>query len=358
MDKPYKILVINPGSTSTKIAIYNDEEEIFMDSIRHSIEDLKGYVTIYEQYEFRKKVILEKLNNRITDLREIDAVVGRGGNMKPVIGGTYRINEQMVEDLKEGVMGQHASNLGGILAAEIANMFGVPAFVVDPVVVDEFDDLSRISGIPEIQRKSKDHPLNQKAAGRKAAEELGGKYNNFNFLIAHLGGGISVGVHKKGRVIDVNNSLDGDGPFSPERGGGLPVGSLIDICYSGKYTKEELKKRIVGKGGLVGYLGTNDTREVSKRVKLGDKKAELVYKAMAYQVAKEIGAGAAVLKGEVDAIILTGGIAFDELFVGWIKEYVDFIGKVIVYPGEFEMLALAQGVLRVLTKKEEIKIYE
>lgn len=358
LDKPYKILVINPGSTSTKIAIYNDEEEVFMESIRHSIEDLKGYATIYEQYEFRKKVILEKLNNRITDLREIDAVVGRGGNMKPVVGGTYRVNEQMIEDLKEGVMGQHASNLGGILAAEIANMFGVPAFVVDPVVVDEFDDLSRISGIPEIQRKSKDHPLNQKAAGRKAAEELGGEYNNFNFLIAHLGGGISVGVHKKGRVIDVNNSLDGDGPFSPERGGGLPVGSLIDICYSGKYTKEELKKRIVGKGGLVGYLGTNDTREVSKRVKLGDKKAELVYKAMAYQVAKEIGAGAAVLKGEVDAIILTGGIAFDELFVNWIKEYVDFIGKVIVYPGEFEMLALAQGVIRVFKKKEEIKIYE
>lgn len=358
LDKVYKILVINPGSTSTKIAIYNNEEEIFVETVRHSIEDLKGYATIYGQYEFRKKVILEKLNRKITELRDIDAVVGRGGNMKPVVGGTYKVNEQMIEDLKEGVMGQHASNLGGILAAEIAGMFQVPAFVVDPVVVDEFDDLSRVSGIPEIQRKSKDHPLNQKAAGRKAAEELGGEYNDFNFLIAHLGGGISVGIHKKGRVIDVNNSLDGDGPFSPERGGGLPVGALIELCYSGKYTKEELRKRIVGKGGLVGYLGTNDTREVSKRVKEGDKKAELIYKAMAYQVAKEIGAGAAVLKGEVDGIILTGGIAFDELFINWIKEYVDFISKVIVYPGEFEMLALAQGVLRVFKQEEEIKIYE
>lgn len=358
MDKSYKILVINPGSTSTKIAIYNNEEEIFLETVRHSIEDLKGYETIYGQYEFRKKIILEKLNKSDFDLKEIDAVVGRGGNMKPVVGGTYRVNDQMIEDLKEGVMGQHASNLGGILASEIAQMFEVPAFVVDPVVVDEFDDLSRVSGIPEIQRKSKDHPLNQKAAARKAAEELGGKYNDFNFLIAHLGGGISVGIHKKGRVIDVNNSLDGDGPFSPERAGGLPVGAIIDLCYSGKYTKEELRKRLVGKGGLVGYLGNNDTREVSRRVKDGDKKAELVYKAMAYQVAKEIGAGAAVLKGEVDAIILTGGIAFDNLFVNWVKEYVDFIAKVVVYPGEFEMLALAQGVLRVFNNKEEIRGYK
>ncbi|MBV7272966.1 butyrate kinase [Clostridiaceae bacterium UIB06] len=358
LDKTYKILVINPGSTSTKIAIYNNEKEIFLDTVRHSIEDLEEYETVYGQYEFRKKVILEKLNERTSDLKDIAAVVGRGGNMKPVVGGTYRVNDQMIEDLKDGVMGQHASNLGGILAAEIATMLQVPAFVVDPVVVDEFHDLSRISGIPDIQRKSKDHPLNQKAAGRKAAEELGGEYNKFNFLIVHLGGGISVGIHKKGRIIDVNNSLDGDGPFSPERGGGLPVGSLIDLCYSGKYTKEELRKMIVGRGGLVGYLGTNDTRKVSRRAKLGDKKAELVYKAMAYQVAKEIGAGAAVLKGEVDAIILTGGIAFDELFVNWIREYVDFIGKVIVYPGEFEMLALAQGVLRVFNKKEDIQIYK
>lgn len=357
LEKPYKILVINPGSTSTKIAVYNNEEEIFVEIVRHSIEDLKSYATVYGQYEFRRRVLLEKLNQRGIELRDIDAVVGRGGNMKPVVGGTYKVNEQMINDLKEGVMGQHASNLGGILASDIAEMFDVPAFVVDPVVVDEFDDLSRVAGIPEIQRKSKDHPLNQKAAGRKAAEELGGEYNKLNFLIVHLGGGISVGIHKKGRVIDVNNSLDGDGPFSPERVGGLPVGSLIDLCYSGKYTKEELRKRIVGKGGLVGYLGSNDTREVSKRVKEGDKRAELIYKSMAYQVAKEIGAGATLLKGYVDAIILTGGIAFDELFVNWVKEYVDFIGRVIVYPGEFEMLALAQGVLRVFKQGEVIKTY-
>jgi len=358
LDKTCKILVINPGSTSTKIAIYRNEEEVFLDTVRHSVEELKRYSTIYEQYEFRKKVILEKLEQKASELMDIVAVAGRGGNMKPVVGGTYKVNDQMINDLKEGVMGQHASNLGGILALEIANMYDVPAFVVDPVVVDEFDDLSRIAGIPDIQRKSKDHPLNQKAAGRKAAEELGGDYGKLNFLIVHLGGGISVGIHKKGRVIDVNNCLDGDGPFSPERAGGLPVGSLIDLCYSGKYTNKELRKRIVGKGGLVGYLGSNDTRIVSRKVIEGDRKAELIYKAMAYQVAKEIGAGATVLKGDVDAIILTGGIAFDELFVNWVKEYVDFISKVIVYPGEFEMLALAQGVLRVFKKEEEIKKYK
>jgi butyrate kinase len=358
LDKTYKILVINPGSTSTKIAIYNNEEETFLKTVRHSIEDLKRYETIYGQYEFRRRIILEILYQRITELKNIDAVAGRGGNMKTVEGGTYKVNHQMINDLKKGVMGQHASNLGGILAWEIAEMFDVPSFVVDSVVVDEFDDLARISGIPEIKRKSKDHPLNQKAACRKAAGEFGGEYNDFNFLTVHLGGGISVGIHKKGRVIDVNNSLDGDGPFSPERAGGVPVGSLIDLCSSGRYTVEELRKRIVGKGGLAGYLGSNDTIEVSKRVKEGDKKAELIYKAMAYQVAKEIGAGAAVLKGDVDAIILTGGIAFDVLFVNWIKEYVDFIGRVLVYPGEFEMLALAQGVLRIFKQEEKIMLYK
>jgi butyrate kinase len=255
-------------------------------------------------------------------------------------------------------MGQHASNLGGAIAFDIANQLGLPAFVVDPVVVDEFEDIARISGMPEIQRKSKDHPLNQKAAARQAAAELGGEYSRFNFVVAHLGGGISVGVHKKGRIIDVNNALDGDGPFSPERAGGLPVGSLIDLCYSGKYTREEMRKKIVGNGGLVAYLGTNDGREVQRRIKAGDKHAELVYRAMAYQIAKEIGAASTVLKGDVDAIILTGGLAYDEELIGWIKESVSFIARVMVYPGEFEMLAMVQGVLRVFNGQEEAKEYK
>jgi butyrate kinase len=358
MDKTYRILAINPGSTSTKIAVFDNEEPIFEEVIRHPTEEVKRYSTIYDQFGFRKDIILETIKNKSIDLSSIDAVVGRGGNMKPVEGGTYRVNAQMVEDLKIGVMGQHASNLGGAIAFDIANQLGLPAFVVDPVVVDEFEDIARISGMPEIQRKSKDHPLNQKAAARQAAAELGGEYSRFNFVVAHLGGGISVGVHKKGRIIDVNNALDGDGPFSPERAGGLPVGSLIDLCYSGKYTREEMRKKIVGNGGLVAYLGTNDGREVQRRIKAGDKHAELVYRAMAYQIAKEIGAASTVLKGDVDAIILTGGLAYDEELIGWIKESVSFIARVMVYPGEFEMLAMVQGVLRVFNGQEEAKEYK
>lgn len=358
LEKAYRILVINPGSTSTKVAVFSNEEEIFSQTVRHSTEELKNFAKVFDQYEFRKNVLLEKLKESGIDLGSIDAVAGRGGNMKPVEGGTYAVNQQMTEDLEIGVMGQHPSNLGAILALEIAQQYGIPAYVVDPVVVDELDDLARISGFPEIQRKSKDHPLNQKAAARKAAEELGGEYNDFNFLVAHMGGGISVGVHKKGRIIDVNNALDGDGPFTPERSGGVPIGSLVDMCFSGKYTKDEIRKKIVGKGGLTAYLGTNDTKEISRRVKEGDAEAELIYKAMAYQLAKEIGAGASALKGKVDGIILTGGIAYDDLFVSWLKDYVAYLGRVFVYPGEFEMLALTQGVLRVLNHEEDVKIYK
>ena len=355
--KKYRILAINPGSTSTKIAVFNNEEPEFVEVIRHKVEELKVFEKIVDQLEYRLNMILDTLKEKNVDLNTLDAVVGRGGNMKPVKGGTYEVNEPMLRDLRIGVMGQHASNLGGLIAYEIAKPLNIPSYVVDPVVVDEFEELARISGMPEITRKSKDHPLNQKAAARQAAKELGGKYTDFNFLVCHLGGGISVGVHKKGRIVDVNNCLDGDGPFSPERAGGLPVGSLIDMCFSGKYTKEEIRKKIVGGGGLVAYLGTNDGREVKRRIQEGDKYAELIYQAMAYQVSKEIGAGATVLKGDVDAIILTGGLAYDELFTGWIKERVEFIAKVMIYPGEFEMLAMAQGVLRVFNGEEEAQVY-
>lgn len=357
MKKKYNILAINPGSTSTKIAIFDNETPIFTKNLSHSADEIKKFDKISDQYEFRKKVVMDAVQEYGANLREIDAIVGRGGNMKPVQGGTYKINEAMIEDLRIGVMGQHASNLGGIIAYTIAKELDIPSYVVDPVVVDELEDYARISGIPEIPRKSKDHPLNQKAAARLAAAELGGAYNKFNFIVAHLGGGISIGTHKKGKIVDVNNALDGDGPFSPERSGGVPIGSLVDMCFSGKYTKDEIKKKITGGGGLVGYLGTNDGREVQRRIKEGDKYAKLIYETMAYQISKEIGGAAAVLKGDVDAIILTGGIAYDEDFVSWIKERVEFIAPVKVYPGENEMVALAQGVLRVFRGEEEAKSY-
>jgi len=357
MEKKYRILAINPGSTSTKIALYENETPIFTKSLSHSADEISKFDKISDQYEFRKKVIIDAVGEHRVDLSEIDAIVGRGGNMKPVQGGTYKINDAMIEDLKIGVMGQHASNLGGIIANAIANELGISSYVVDPVVVDEFEDYARISGIPEIQRKSKDHPLNQKAAARLAAKELGGEYHQFNFIVAHLGGGISVGTHKKGKIVDVNNALDGDGPFSPERSGGVPVGSLVDMCFSGDFTKAEIKKKITGGGGLVAYLGTNDGREVQRRIKEGDQYAKFVYEAMAYQISKDIGAAATILKGDIDAIILTGGVAYDEEFISWIKERVEFIAPVKVYPGENEMIALVQGVLRVLNGEEQLKIY-
>lgn len=277
--------------------------------------------------------------------------------MQPVVGGTYQVNSKMIEDLKIGVMGQHASNLGGGLAYEIANKYGLKAYVVDPVIVDEFEPLARISGTPLIDRKSKDHPLNQKAVARLAASEMGGTYEDFNFIIAHMGGGISVGMHKKGRMIDVNNALNGDGPMSPERCGGIPFGSLIQLCYGGKYTEEELSKHLIGQGGLVAYLGTNDGREVVSRIKKGDEYAKKIYQALAYQLSKEIGACATVVNGEVDAILLTGGLAHDNLLTSWIKERIKFLAPVKCYPGEHEMKALAQGVMRVLDNEEDIQIY-
>jgi len=358
MKKIYKILAINPGSTSTKIALYENEKAVFAKNISHSAEEVKKYNRITDQFEFRKQIIIDTIQEYGVDLSEIDTIVGRGGNMKPVQGGTYLINEAMLEDLRVGVMGQHASNLGGILAHTIADELGISSYVVDPVVVDEFEDYARISGMPEIKRKSKDHPLNQKAAARLAAKELGGVYTNLNFVVAHLGGGISIGVHKKGKIIDVNNALDGDGPFSPERSGGIPVGSLVDLCFSGEFTKAEIKKKITGNGGLVAYLGTNDGREVQRRIKEGDQYAKLIYETMAYQISKEIGAAATVLKGDVDAIILTGGIANDTEFISWIIDRISFIAPVKVVPGENEMEALVQGVLRVFTGEEQLKLYE
>ncbi|WDU83484.1 butyrate kinase [Caloramator sp. Dgby_cultured_2] len=354
----FRMLVINPGSTSTKIAVFDDLNPVFVETLRHSSEELAPYNTIFEQYEFRKNVILSALKEKNVPIESLNAVVGRGGLLKPIEGGTYNVNEKMIEDLKIGVQGQHASNLGGVIAYEIAKSVNIPAFIVDPVVVDEMDEIARISGMPEIQRKSIFHALNQKAVAKRYAKEHEKKYEELNLIVAHLGGGISVGAHRKGRVVDVNNALDGEGPFSPERTGSLPVGDLVKLCFSGKYTLDEIKKKITGKGGLMAYFGTNDARDVEKMMNEGNKEAELVYKAMAYQVAKEIGMCATVLKGEVDAIILTGGLAYGKTFVEWIKERISFIAPVVVYPGEDEMLALAEGGLRVLRGEEIAKEYK
>jgi butyrate kinase len=357
MNEIYKLLIINTGSTSTKIAVFDNEKPVMEHTLRHTKEELAPYESIIDQYVFRKSAILDTLKEREINAAEICAVIGRGGLLRPMEGGTYRVNQQMLEDLKCGVIGQHASNLGAIIGNEIAVELGVQSFIVDPVVVDEMEEIARISGMPEIRRMSIFHALNQKAVARRASKDLGKKYEEINLIVAHMGGGISVGAHKKGRVIDVNNALDGEGPFSPERTGGIPIGSLVKLCYSGEFTLEEMKKKITGNGGMLAYLGTNDGREVTKRIESGDQSAELIYKAMAYQVSKEIGACATVLKGKVDAICITGGLAYDKQLTSWIKEYVDFIGTVIIYPGEDEMIALGEGGLRVLRGEEKVKEY-
>ncbi len=356
--KNYRMLVINPGSTSTKIAVFDGENMIFEETLRHSVEELSKYDKIFDQYEFRKDIILDALAQNEIDINSLSAIVGRGGLLKPIEGGTYEVNQKMLEDLKVGLQGEHASNLGGIIAYEIAKEVEAKAYIVDPVVVDELSDVARISGLKEIERRSIVHALNQKAVARRHAKSKGKKYEDMNLIVAHLGGGISVGAHNKGKIIDVNNALDGEGPFSPERSGGLPVGDLVKLCYSGKYTYEEMKKLIKGNGGMVSYLDTNSAIEVGERIKKGDEYAKLIYYAMAYQVAKEIGSCATVLKGEVDGILITGGIAHDEQFTNWIKESVEFISEVYVYPGEDELMALAEGGLRVLTGEEEAKEYK
>ncbi|WP_223591490.1 butyrate kinase [Neobacillus bataviensis] len=356
-DKEYRILVINPGSTSTKIGVFDNEISIFEKTIRHDAEIINSFSNIIEQYDFRKSTILETLDKEGINISKLSAVCGRGGLLRPIEGGTYAVNDLMLKDLRAGFSGQHASNLGGIIAYEIAAGLNIPAYIVDPVVVDELDPIARISGFSLIERKSIFHALNQKAVARRIAKELGKKYNELNLIVTHMGGGITVGVHKNGKVIDVNNGLHGDGPFSPERAGTVPAGDLIALCYSGEYYREEIMKKLVGQGGLVGYLGTNDAVQVEQRIASGDKEAKLVYDAMAYQVAKEIGAASAVLAGKVDAIVLTGGLAYGKDFVKEISDRINWIADVIVHPGENELQALAEGAFRVLRGEEEVKVY-
>ncbi|WP_125153979.1 butyrate kinase [Clostridium rectalis] len=354
----HKLLIINPGSTSTKIGVFEDETLLLEETLRHSAEEIGRYATIYDQFEFRKEVILNVLNEKGFDIKTLSAIVGRGGLLKPVEGGTYAVNDAMLEDLKVSVRGQHASNLGGIIANEIGKSLGIPAFIVDPVVVDELQDVARISGMPEVERKSIFHALNQKAVARRYAKENGKAYTDVNVIVGHMGGGASVGAHKNGRIVDVNNALDGEGPFSPERTGGVPIGDLARLCFSGKYTLEEMIKKINGKGGAVAYLGTNDFRDVENKALEGDEKHKLILDAFIYQMAKEIGKCAVVLEGKIDAIILTGGIAYSKYVTKEIKEKVGFLAPVVIYAGEDELLALTQGGLRVLKGEEKAKEYK
>jgi len=355
--KQFKQLVINPGSTSTKIAVFQDENCMYSETLRHSMENIGKYERIIDQFDYRRKLVLDAIQKAGIELADLDSVVGRGGLLRPIPGGTYIVNEKMIKDLQTEPRGSHASNLGGLLARSIADDYNVPAYVVDPVCVDEMEPVARISGMPDNPRESLFHALNQKAIARRAASDLKRHYEELNLVVTHLGGGISIGAHAGGRVIDVNNAIPGEGPFSPERSGGVPVSNLVRLCYSGRYSETEMIKKIVGYGGLVAYLGTNNAVEVEESIEQGDKQAELVYRAMAYQVAKEIGASSTVLRGRVDAIIITGGIAHSKKLVDWIKERVDFIAPVMVYPGEDEMEAMAAGGQRVLRGLEEPKIY-
>ena len=352
-----RILAINPGSTSTKIAIFEDEKLINKTNIKHSTEEINTFSTVFDQFNFRKNALLEELDKIGIDIHTLDAVVGRGGMLKPIEGGTYNVNQTMIDYVKEAPRGEHASNLGCVIAKTIADEVGVPSFIVDPVAVDEMNDIARFTGMPEIKRQSLFHALNQKAVALKAAKDLNKDYHDLNLIIAHLGGGVSVGAHEKGRVIDVNNALDGDGPMSPERSGAVPLGPLYKMAFSGDYTLDEIKKKNYGKGGLVAYLGTNDGFEIEKRIKAGDQEAKFILEVMCYQIAKEIGSLAVVLKGNVDAIVITGGLAYDKMIIDFINERTSFISKMLVYPGEDEMESLALGALRVLNGEETPKEY-
>lgn len=354
-----KILAINPGSTSTKIAVYNNTTIELIKTIRHSSEELKDFEKITDQFAFRKELILKELEDADVRVKDLSVVIGRGGLVKPIPSGVYEVNEQMKADLIDSPLGEHASNLGGLIADDIANSLkNVKAYIVDPVVVDEMHDVARFAGHPKFERVSIFHALNQKSTARIHAESLDQDYNEMNMIVVHLGGGISVGAHKKGRVIDVNNALDGEGPFSPERSGTLPVGQLAKLCFSGKITLKEIKEIIKGKGGLVGYMNTNDAYSVEMKAREGDKDAIAVQDAMCYQVGKAIGEMAAVLEGDVNAIILTGGIAHNVYLVEYVKKMVSFIAPIAVYPGEDEMRALAMNGLRVLKGQIEPSVYQ
>lgn len=352
-----KILVINPGATSTKVAVFENQKKLLQENLQHSVEELEKYKTIMEQLEMRKNAVLDFLKKNNLSIEDFDAIAARGGILPPVASGTYLVNDYMVDYLVNKTKVQHASNLAAIIGYELSKSSdkGLPVYITDPVSVDEMIPEARFSGIKDIERKSLSHISNMRVVGFRIAEELGKNFNDLNMVIAHLGSGISVAPFEKGRMIDVNNAND-EGPFSVERTGELPVGDVVKICFSGKHTKDEIKKMFVGRGGLVAYLGTNDLREAFKMAET-DPKALEVIEAMAYQIAQEIGAMCVVLKGKVDAIVLTGGMAYSEKFVNMIRPYVYKFAPIFVVPGEMEMEALAFGALRVLKGEEDVKVW-
>jgi butyrate kinase len=352
------IIAINPGSTSTKIAVYHNKECIFEENIKHSAEELAPFEKITDQFEFRKQAILQRLNGAKIDREKVKVIMGRGGLVRPIESGVYHINEKMKYDLVHSPVGEHASNLGGFIAEDLAKDFpNAKAYICDPVVTDEMEEIARVAGHPEFTRRSVFHALNQKATARRHSTAVGKKYEELNLIVVHLGGGISIGAHKQGRVVDVNHAIGGEGPFSPERAGSVPVIDAVRLAYTGKYTEKEFTKMLIGNGGLCAHLGTNNAYEVEQRVKKGDENATLIYEAMAYQVAKFIGTMAVVLKGNVDGILITGGIAYDKWFIEKLKEYSGWIGPFYIYPGENEMEALSMNALRVLQGEVIVKEY-
>ncbi len=354
----HRILAINPGSTSTKFAVYFDEKCVLNKTIRHSLDELMRYNNVVDQFDFRKGFIVDALVEEGIDVDSIKTVIGRGGLTYPLESGVYSVNNQMLKHARDGVLGQHASNLGPLLADYIAQQIpNARAYIADPVVTDELDEVARIAGHPKFERRSIFHALNQKATARLHAKTAGRKYEEMNLIVAHLGGGISVGAHKKGRVVDVNNAFDGEGPFSPERSGTLPVGQLIGICFSGKYSEEQVRRMVVGEGGYVGYLGTNNAKQVEERALSGDEKARLIQEALFYQVSKMIGEMAVVLDGKIDAILITGGLAFSPGAETFIKNRTGFLAPVFTYPGEDELQALALNALLVARGEVDAKVY-
>ena len=352
-----RILVINPGGTSTKISVFEGKEQVFKENISHTQADLNDYKTVFNQYQYRKDLILNILEKNNYPIETFNCVVGRGGLMKPIPGGTYSVNDRMIEDLKNAINGEHASNLGAVLAKNIGDEIDVPSFVVDPVSVDEFLDVSRITGISDIEKASWLHSLNHKAVCRKVAEDLGGEYKDYNFIVAHLGSGISIVAHNKGQMIDGSGGRS-DGPFSPERSGGLLAYPLIKLCYSGKYTEGEMVNKVSNIGGMYDYLGTKDMIEIEERIEKGDEKAKLIMDAFIYQVSKEVAMYGASLSGKVDRVILTGGIAHSDLVTEEVTKRVSYLAPVEIIAGEMEMEALALGALRVLGGVEQSKEYK
>ena len=357
MDEKYRLLAINPGSTSTKIALFENDTQTFSVNVSHDAAKLKEFPEISDQFPYRKETILIELAKKNISLKGMDAFVGRGGGLVGLEGGTYTVNEILLHHARIGFTVKHPATLGSQLAHDFALTYGGKAFVVNPPDVDEFDPIARVSGLRDVPRESRGHPLNQKEVGIRYAAEIGRRYEDLNLIISHIGGGVTVTAHRRGRMADSTDVINGDGPMAPTRAGAIPAVAIIRMSYSGKYTERGMYDRITKNGGLVDHLGTADVCEIQERIKNGDAYAKLVYDAMIYQIGKNIGAYATVLKGEVDAILLTGGIAHDAYLVEKITDMVKFIAPVKVYAGEFEMEALAAGALRVLTGREQPKTY-